>query len=38
MAGIVALPDPLRQLVNWITRQNQVRFAEVVTHTGQDEE
>ena len=37
MAGIVALPDPLRQLVNWITRQNEVRFAQVVAHTGQDE-
>jgi glutamate dehydrogenase (NAD(P)+) len=37
MAGIVALPDPLRQLVNWITRRNEVRFAQVVAHTGQDE-
>jgi glutamate dehydrogenase (NAD(P)+) len=37
MAGIVALPDSLRQLVNWITRQNEVGFAEAVAHTGQDE-
>jgi glutamate dehydrogenase (NAD(P)+) len=38
MASIVALPDSLRQLVNWMMRQQEVRLAEVVAHTGQEEE
>ena len=38
MASIVALPDSLRQLVNWMMHQQEVRLAEVAAHTGQEEE
>ena len=36
MAEVLALPDALRQLVNWMLRQHTVSFDDVVAHTGQD--
>ncbi len=38
LADALALPDPSRKLVNWMTRQGEVSFAEVAAHIGQDEE
>ena len=37
MADILVLPDPLRQLINWMMRQREVSLAEVAAHIGQDE-
>ena len=37
MADVLALPDPLRQLINWMMRRGEVSLAEVVAHIGQME-
>ncbi len=37
MADALTLPDPLRELVNWITRRGEVRLADVTAHIGEDE-
>ncbi|MFQ5794190.1 MAG: FeoC-like transcriptional regulator [Candidatus Bipolaricaulia bacterium] len=37
MTDLLTLPDSLRQLVNWIMRNDEVSLADVVTHTGEDE-
>ena len=37
IADALTLPDPLRQLVNWMMRRGEVRLSEVTAHTGQDE-
>jgi len=38
LADVLALPDPWRNLINWMTRQGGVSLAEVATHIGQDDE
>ena len=38
MADVLTLPDPSRQLINWMMRQGEVSLAEVAAHSGQDEE
>ena len=38
MTDVLTLPDPLRKLITWMTRQGQVSLAEVAAHTGQGEE
>jgi hypothetical protein len=38
MADVLTLPDPSRQLINWMMRQREVSLAEVVAHIGQDED
>lgn len=35
---LLALPEPLSGLLNWMVRQGQVPFAEVTAFLGQDEE
>jgi hypothetical protein len=37
MADVSTLRDPLRQLVNWMTRQGEVTLAEVTTYSGGNE-
>ena len=37
MTEILTMPDPLRQLVNWMLRQQSVDFAEIVAFVGEDE-
>ena len=37
MADILALPDALRKLVNWMLRQEEVSFQQLVAHVGHDE-
>jgi len=37
MADVLALPDSLRQLINWMMRRGEVSLAEVSAHVGQDE-
>jgi amino acid permease len=37
MTDALVLPDSLRVLVNWMMRREEVSFAEVVAHIGQDE-
>jgi amino acid permease len=37
MADVLVLPDPWRQLINWMMRQDEVSLAEVAAHTSQDE-
>lgn len=38
MADVLDLPDPLRSLVNWMIRQGEVGFADVVAYLQQDAE
>jgi hypothetical protein len=38
IADVLTLPDPARQLVNWITRRGEVSLAEAAAHVGQSEE
>jgi len=38
MADALELPDPLRQVVNWLTRRGEATLAEVMAHIGQDED
>jgi amino acid permease len=38
MADVLTLPDPSRQLINWMMRQGEVSMAEVMVHIGQDED
>lgn len=35
---VLTLPDDQQQLVNWMMRQGEVHFADVVAHLGKDEE
>lgn len=37
MADVLALPDTLRTLINWMLRQNQVSLDEVMVQLGQDQ-
>ena len=37
MADVLALPDPLRELVNWILRKNVVSLQDAMAQVGQDE-
>jgi predicted transcriptional regulator len=37
MADILALPDELRRLVNWILRQEEVSLQQIAAHVGRDE-
>ena len=37
MADVLALPDPLWQLINWMMRRGEVSLAEVVAYIGQNE-
>ena len=37
MADILALPDSLRRLINWMIREGEVGLTDVVAHIGQDE-
>jgi hypothetical protein len=37
IADVMILPDPLRRLVNWMTRRGEVTLGEVVAYTGRDE-
>jgi hypothetical protein len=36
MADVLDLPDTLRQLVNWMMREDQVGLPQVMAHLGQD--
>ena len=38
MADVLTLPDPSRQLINWMMRQGEVSLAEAMVQIGQDEE
>lgn len=38
MADVLALPDPLRRLVNWLIREEEAGLADVASHLGQGEE
>lgn len=38
MADVLALPDHLRRLVNWLIRQEESGLADVARQLGQDEE
>ncbi len=38
MADVLALPDSLRQIINWMMRRGEVSLAEVAAHVGQDED
>lgn len=38
IADVLTLPDPARQLVNWITRRGEVSLAEAAAHLRQSEE
>jgi hypothetical protein len=38
MSELLALPEPLSGLLNWMMRQGQVTFAEVTAFLDQDEE
>ena len=37
MTEILDLPDSLREIINWMLRETQVTFAQVVTRMGKDE-
>ena len=37
LADVGRLRDPLRELVNWVTRQGEVSLAEITAHTGGNE-
>lgn len=37
MADVLSLPDALRQLFNWMLRQEDVSLADVIQFTGQSE-
>jgi amino acid permease/predicted transcriptional regulator len=37
MADVLALPDDMRRIVNWMVRRGEVSLAEVAAFTGQDE-
>jgi hypothetical protein len=37
MVDALTLPDPLRELVNWMMRRGEVTLAEVTAYTGRDE-
>ena len=37
MADILALPDELRKLVNWMLRQEEVSLQQLAVHVGHDE-
>ncbi len=37
MADILGLPDPLRELVNWMLRKNVVSLQDAMAQVGQDE-
>ena len=37
MADILALPDPLRELVNWMLRKDVVSLQDAMARVGQDE-
>jgi len=37
MTEILTMPDPLRQLVNWMLRQQSVDFTEIAAFVGEDE-
>ncbi|MBN1487051.1 MAG: hypothetical protein JW981_05370 [Anaerolineae bacterium] len=36
MADVLALPDPLRNLVNWMIREQQVELTEIMEYADQD--
>ena len=36
MADILSLPDPLRQLMNWLMRQKEADLTEVAAYLGED--
>jgi amino acid permease len=38
MADVLTLPDPSRQLINWMLRRREVSLAEIVARIGQDED
>jgi hypothetical protein len=38
LADVLMLPDPQRQLVNWMMDQEQMSLAAVMAHTGEPEE
>jgi hypothetical protein len=38
LTDVLALPDSLRQLTNWMLRRGEVNIAEIAAHVGQDEE